>query len=98
MLTDLQWQNLAQRQTDARLSLMYKTVDNLVLIEAIKYVKIQRNLINLQQILSNKKYYECHSSSIQSKDWNSLPKTILVTDRLKSFKAGRVSDEHHLLY
>ena len=49
---------LAQRPTDARLSLMYKIVHNPVLIEAIKYVKPQRNLINLQQILVNKKYYE----------------------------------------
>ena len=57
MLIDLKWQHLAQRWTDARHSLMYKIVHNLIPIEAIKYVKLQRNLINLQQILANK-YYE----------------------------------------
>ena len=30
MLTDLQWQELAQRRIDARLSLMYKIVHNSV--------------------------------------------------------------------
>ena len=48
MLMDLKWWDLAQMRTDARLSL----------IEATKHVKLQRNLINLQQILPNKKYYE----------------------------------------
>ena len=41
LLIDLQWRDLAQRQTDARLSLMYKIVYNLILIEAIKYFKLQ---------------------------------------------------------
>ena len=58
MFIDCKWWDLAQRRTDARLSLMYKIVHNLVLIEAIKYVKLQRNNINLQQVLANKKYYE----------------------------------------
>ena len=58
MLVGLKWQDLAQKRTDARLSLMFKTVHNLVLIEAIKYVKLHRNLINLHQIMANKKYYQ----------------------------------------
>ena len=58
ILIDLKWWNLAQRRTDARLLLIYKIVHNLILREAIQYVTLQRSLINLQQILTNKKYYE----------------------------------------
>ena len=57
MLIDFKWQDLAQRRADVTLSLIYKTVYNIVLIEAITYAKRQRNLINIQQILANKKYY-----------------------------------------
>ena len=56
MLIDLKWRDLAQRQTDARLSLMFKIVHKHVLIKTIKYVKLQRNLINLLQIMATKKY------------------------------------------
>ena len=58
MLIDLKWRDLVQRRTDVRLSLMYKIVHKLVLVEAIKNVKLQRNLINVQQILASKKFYE----------------------------------------
>ena len=85
---------VAQRRRDARHSLMYKIVHNLVLIEAIKYVKLQRNLINLQQILANKKYYEMSFFPRTVKDWNSLPKALLAADSLKAFKAGVVSVDH----
>ena len=100
MLIDLKWQDLAQRQTGAKLSLMFKIVHNLVLVEAIKYVQLQRNLINLrvQQILANKKYYEMSFFPCTIKDWNSLPKTLLAADSLKAFKAGVVTVEHHLPY
>ena len=97
MLTDLEWQELAQRRADTLLFLMYMIVHNLILIEAIKYVKLQRNLINLQQILVNKKHYESHSSTIV-KDWNSQPKILLAAESLKAFKAGVVSVEYHLPY
>ena len=78
---------LVQRQTDVRLSLMFKIVNNLVLI-SVKYIKLQRNLINLQQILANKKYYEMSFFFRTVKDWNSLTKTLLAADSLKAFKAG----------
>ena len=77
---------------------MYKIVHNLVLTEAIKYVKLQRNLINLQQILVNRKYYEMSFLSCTVKEWNSLPKTLLAADSLKAFEAEVVSIEHHLPY
>ena len=77
---------------------MFKTVHNLILIEVIKYVKLQRNLINLQQILAIKKYYEMSFFPNTVKDLNSLPKTLLAADRLKAFKAGVVSIKHHLPY
>ena len=98
MLIDIKWQDLAQRWTDARLSLMYKIVHNFVLIEAIKYVKLQRNIINLQQILANKKYYDMSFFPCTVKDWNSLLKTLLATDSLRAFKAVVVSIEQHLAY
>ena len=67
-----------------RLSLMFKTVHIPVLIEAIKYVKPQRNLINLQQIVANKKYfYKISFFSRTVKDWNSLPKTLLNANSLE---------------
>ena len=98
MLIDLKWQDSAQRRTDDRESLMDKIVQNLVLIKAIKYVKLQRNLINQKQILTNKKYYEMSFFACTVKDWNSLPKILLSADSLKAFKAGVVSVEHHLPY
>ena len=98
MLIDLKWRDLAQRQTGARISQMYKIVHNLVLTEAIKYVKIQRNLIKLHQILANMKYYEMSFFPHRVKYWNSLPKILLAADSLKTFKAGVVGIEHHLPY
>ena len=50
MLIDLKLCHLAHRRTVARLSLMYKIVHNLIFIEAIKYVTLQRNLTILHQI------------------------------------------------
>ena len=38
MAKDLKWRDLAQRRTDARVSVMFKIVHNLVLIESITYV------------------------------------------------------------
>ena len=98
MLIDLKWWDLAKRQTDARLSLMYKIVHNIILIEGMQYIKLQRNLFSLQQILVNKKYYEMSFFPHTVKDWNSLPQTLLAADSLKAFKAGVVSVEHHLPY
>ena len=46
MPIDLKWRDLGQRRTDARLSLRYKIVHNLILIEGIKYVKLQRTQDN----------------------------------------------------
>ena len=77
-LTHLQWQELAQRRTDVRYSLMYKIVHNLILIEAIKYVQIRRNLINQQHILANKKYYDMSFFSHTVKDSNSLPQKLIT--------------------
>ena len=77
---------------------MYKIVHNLILIEEKKYVKLQRNLINLQLILANKMYYEMSVFPHIFKDRNSLLKTTLAADSLKSFKAGVVSVKHHLPY
>ena len=93
MLIDIKWWDLAERPTDARLSLIYHIVYNLILIEAIQYVTLQKNLISLQQILANKKYmyYEMSFFPRTVKDWNSLPKILL-----SAFKAGVVKVEHHL--
>ena len=74
---------------------MFKIVHNLILIETIKYVKLQRNLIDLQQILANKKYFEMSFFPRTVKDCNSLSKPLLVIDSLKAFKAGVVSIAHH---
>ena len=81
-----------------RLSLMFKIVHNLILIEAIKYVELQRNLINQPHILAKKKYYEMSFFPCAVKDWNSLPKSLLASDSLKAFKVGVGSIEHHLPY
>ena len=75
---------------------MFKIVYNLILIEAIKYVKLPRNLINLHQIMSNKKYHEMSFFPHTVKYWNFLPKTLLVINSFKAFKATIVSIEHHL--
>ena len=49
-----------------------KIVYNLVLIEAIKYVKLQNKPITLQQIMVN--IMKCHSSLIQPKSGNPYQK------------------------
>ncbi len=98
MLKDLGWRTLAQRRVDARLALMYKIVHGLVLIEAIKYVKLQRNQIHLQQILAKQKYYQMSFFPRTVQDWNSLPKDLLTANDLKSFKAGVAGMEHRLPY
>ena len=67
-------------------------------IDPETYVKPQRNLIDLQQILANKKYYEISFFCRTVKDWNSLPKTLLAADSLKAFKAWVISIDHHLPY
>ena len=77
MLTGLQWQELAQ---------MYKIVHNLILIEAMIYVKLHGNLISLQHILVNKKQYELSFIPHTVKDWNSLPNPLLSADSLKVFQ------------
>jgi hypothetical protein len=77
---------------------MYKMLHNLVLVEAIKYVKLQRDLIHLQQILSNRKYYEMSFFPRTITNWNSLPKALLTVDSLDAFKAGVVNSDHHLPY
>ena len=59
---------------------MFNIVHNIILIVAIKYVKLQRNFINLQPILANKKYYEMSFFPRTVKDWNSQPKTLITTD------------------
>ena len=91
MLTDRSW---PQRKTDARLSLIY----NFVLVEAITYVNLQRNLIHLQQIWTNKDYYELSYFPYIIKHRNCLPKPLLSIDRLKAFKTGVVVIDHHLSY
>ena len=98
MLQDLKWRTLAQRRVDARLALMYKIVHGLVLVEAIRYVKLQRNNIHLQQILAKQKYYQMSFFPRTVQDWNALPKDVIAANDLKSFKAGVVGFEHHLPY
>ena len=57
MLIDPQLQDLARGKQMRDSSQCTKIVHNLILVEAIKYVKLKRNFITLQQILANKKYY-----------------------------------------
>ena len=76
---------------------MYKIVHSLILIEAMKYVRLQRNLINLQQIRANRKYYEMSLFSHTVKRLYSQ-RTLLVSNSFKAFKAGVVSVDHHLPY
>ena len=60
--------------------------------KAIKYVKLQRNLINLQQMLANKKYYDMSYFHCTVEDWNFLPNPILA------FNTMVVYNDHHLPY
>ena len=98
MLKELGWRTLAQRRTDARLALMYKIVHGLVLIDAIRYIKFQRDQIHLQQILAKQKYYEMSFFPRTVQDWNRLPKSLLGAGSLEAFKSGVVGIEHHLPY
>ena len=98
MLNELGWRTLAQRRADARLTLMYKIVHGLVLIEAIKYIKLQRDQLHLQQILAKQKYYEMSFFPRTVQDWNRLPKSVLAADSLEAFKSRVVGIEHHLPY
>ena len=97
MLIDLKWWDLAQRQIDVRLSLMYKIVHSLILIEAIKYVNVHKNFIKLQQILARRIIMRCHSYLIQS---NTGIPTKNPTRHAQPYglQGWVVSLEHHLPY
>ena len=58
MLKKLDWRVLAQRRADARIKLLSKILKEEVDIEASKYVKHQRNNIDLVTIFANCNYYE----------------------------------------
>ena len=62
---------------------MFNIEYNLILVEAMKYVKLQRDCIHLQQILANKKYYEISFFPHTVKDWDSVPEIILAVDCLQ---------------
>ena len=69
-------------------SRMFKIVHNLVLVETIKYIKLKQQILNLQQVLAKKNYYEMSFFPYTVKD-----KTLLAADSLKAFKARVVSLE-----
>ena len=58
MLKKLDWKVLAQRRADARVKLLSKILKEEVDLEASKYVKHQRNNIDLVTIFANCNYYE----------------------------------------
>ena len=71
---------------------MYKIVHNFILIETIKYIKLQINLINLQQILTNKKcYLEMCFFPDTVKDLNSLSKNPLTRLQWQEVHAFKIA-------
>ena len=74
MLKKLDWRVLAQRRADARIKLLSKILKEEVDIEASKYVKHQRNNIDLVTIFANCNYYEHSFFPRTIRDWNNMPK------------------------
>ena len=98
MLAELKWRELSQRRADARLCLLYKIKKSLVLINAIKYFRLQRDKIHIQNIESDRVYYKMSFFPRTIQDWNPLPNNILTTDTARSFRDGVARHEHYMPY
>ena len=93
MIQHLEWKSLQQRRKEARLSMMYKIVNNKVAIDPDKYfTKPTRRSRHMNQHAyvvpsatkdSRKWSYFCNTI----RDWNSLPPDIAEAKSLEIFKS-----------
>jgi hypothetical protein len=94
MLSSLNWRSLADRRTDARLTMLYKISNGLVAVS-----KTNRLSPPLRQTRNlHDSAYQIPSSRTQTRkfsffprtirDWNSLPLTVVLKDSVETFKTA----------
>ncbi|KAK3085883.1 hypothetical protein FSP39_009995 [Pinctada imbricata] len=94
MLNTLQWRKLADRRTDARLTMMFKIVHNKVAISKddrlIPLLRFSRNMHTLSfQIPSCRTQIRQNSFFPRTiKNWNHLPLDTVMSESVNSFKAA----------
>jgi hypothetical protein len=91
MIEDLNWKSLEDRRKIAKLIMMYKLVNGLVLVNT------EDSLIPLDRISrnNNTKAYQIPSTEIRKesylprtiRDWNALPDNCVTIGSLETFKA-----------
>ena len=98
MIEQLEWKSLERRRKEARLSMMYKIVNNQVAINPATYFrkptrKTRHTPPHGFLLPSTSKDYRKWSFFCNTvQDWNSLPPDIAGAESLESFKA-QVADQ-----
>ena len=97
MLSKLDWVPLAERRRDARLTLMFKIINDLIAIPAEEYLTKSSSRTRSGASNSYRLYTTNTSTYANSffprtiKDWNSLPIDIKAVESLDQFKEGLAS-------
>jgi hypothetical protein len=96
MLGDLQWKTLATRRRNARLVLLYKTVNDLVAIPTDNLVKGESRTRadssgKFRHLQSRTNIYRYSFFPRTVGDWNSLPADVRLATSLPTFKGGLVN-------
>ena len=97
MLSKLDWVPLAERRHDARLTMMFKIINDLIAIPAEEYLTKPSSRTRAGTSNSYRQYTTKTSTYANSffprtiKDWNSLPTDIKAVGSLDQFKEGLAS-------
>ena len=100
IIEDLGWRTLEQRRSDARLSLMFKIVHQLVAISTDQLVPPSRptrhsHSSSFRQLQATKNVYKYSFFPLTIVQWNRLPDSVVSLPQLDPFKVA-VSGIHHL--
>ena len=94
LISDLKWESLQQRRQDARLSLFYKMVYDLVDIPSDRYLTPvarpglrHNNTLNYQLPLTRINAYKNSYFPRTIKEWNSLSEDKVQSNSIETFKA-----------
>ena len=94
MLEELSWAPLAERRRDARLTMLFKIVGNLIAIPADEYLTKPSSRTrsstsnNYRQYTTDTTIYANSFFPRTIKDWNSLPQEIKTATTISQFKEG----------
>ena len=91
MLDELGWRSLKQRRTDQRLIMLYKIVNNLIVVDIVNELKPHSRNIHTNSFrvpLDRKTYLEYSFLPRTLKQWNALPASLVTAPNLNAFKTG----------